>query len=97
MENAGLELNMLKIQILAKGVSTVDAYAAAKGFLPNDAHLLTPLKDVMTQASFTAQGYVGLGVPLGTDAFIQKFVGDTCRKVIDDVDKLDPIDDGFVH
>jgi hypothetical protein len=37
--------------------------------------------------------YVGLGVPLGTDKFIQKFVYDTCRTAVTafDVDKLDHI------
>jgi len=38
-----------------------------------------------------------LGVPLGTDAFVQKFVHDACQKMIDDVDKLDHIEDGLVH
>ena len=53
--------------------------------------------ELITLASFTAGGYVGLGVPLGTDAFVQKFVHDACQKVIDDDDKLDHIEDGFVH
>ena len=48
---------MLRTQILVKGVSSADAYAAAKGFLANDAHL-TPLKDMITQVSFAAEGYV---------------------------------------
>ena len=73
-------------------------YSAAKGFLENDARLAS-IKDTTTLASFTAEGYVGLGFPLGTDAFVQKFVHDACQKVkvIDDVDKLDHIEDDFVH
>ena len=71
-------------------------YSAAKGFLENDARLAS-IKDTTTLASFTAEGYVVLGVPLGTDACVQKFVHDTCQKVTDDVDKLDHIEDGFVH
>ena len=46
---------------------------------------------------FTAEGYEGLGVPLGTDAFVQNFVKDKCLAIIDDVDKLDSVDDGFIH
>ncbi len=36
-------------------------------------------------------------MPLGTDAFVQSFVGDKCRDIIDDVEKLDAIQDGFIH
>jgi hypothetical protein len=36
-------------------------------------------------------------VPIGTDAFVQSFVGGKCRDIIDDVEKLDPIQDGFIH
>jgi hypothetical protein len=36
-------------------------------------------------------------VPVGTDAFVQNFVAKTCRSITDDVEKLDTIQDGFVH
>ena len=36
-------------------------------------------------------------VPNGTDAFVQNFVAKTCRDIIDDVEKLDSIQDGFIH
>jgi hypothetical protein len=42
-------------------------------------------------------GYVGLGVPIGTDAFIQHCVKDKCQAIMEDVDKLDNIQDGFIH
>jgi hypothetical protein len=42
-------------------------------------------------------GYIGLGVPIGTDAFIQHFVKDKCQAMMDDVDKLDNIQNGFIH
>jgi hypothetical protein len=38
-----------------------------------------------------------LGVSIGTDAFVQNFVGKTCRDINDDVEKLDVIQDGFIH
>jgi hypothetical protein len=79
-----------------KEVSVAAAWTSAQGFISTHARL-APLKDMITSSSFTADGYVGLGVPLGTDAFVQKFVHDKCLQVIDDVAKLDPIEDGFVH
>ncbi len=36
-------------------------------------------------------------VSVCTDAFVQKFVAKTCRTIIDDVEKLDSIQDGFIH
>jgi hypothetical protein len=48
-------------------------------------------------ASFCPEGFFGIGVPIGTDASVQNFVAKTCRAIIDDVEKLDAIEDGFVH
>ena len=36
-------------------------------------------------------------MPIGTDAFIQSFVAKTCRDIIDDIEKLDDIQDVFIH
>ena len=52
---------------------------------------------MLTPGSFTAEGYVGLGVPLGTDAFVQRFVKEKCLAIMEDVDKLDSVQDGFIH
>ena len=41
--------------------------------------------------------FFGIGVPIGTDVFVQNFVAKTCRSIIDDVEKLDAIQDGFIH
>jgi hypothetical protein len=73
-DDAGLELNMFKTQILVKDVSAAAAWTSAQGFISTHARLAS-LKDMITSSSFTADGYVGLGVPLGTDAFVQKFEG----------------------
>ncbi len=43
------------------------------------------------------QGFIGIGVPIVTDAFVRSFVATTCRDIIDDVEKLDTIQDGFIH
>ena len=36
-------------------------------------------------------------MPIGTDAFVRSFVAKTCRDIIDDVEKLDAIQDGYIH
>ena len=36
-------------------------------------------------------------MPIGTDMFVRNFVAKTCRDIIDDVEKLDAIQDGFIH
>ncbi len=36
-------------------------------------------------------------MPIDTDAFVRSFVAKTCRDIIDDVEKLDAIQDGFIH
>ncbi len=47
--------------------------------------------------SFCPEGFIVIGVPIGTDAFIRSFVSTTCRDIIEDVEKLDTIQDGFIH
>jgi hypothetical protein len=47
-----------------------------------------------SRTSVVVDGYIGLGVPIGTDAFIQQFVKDKCEAIMEDVDKLDNIQDG---
>ena len=58
---------------------------------------LTQLSGDVSLASFCPEDFVGIGVPIGADAFVQRFVGKTCRSIIDDVEKLDSIQDGFIH
>jgi hypothetical protein len=36
-------------------------------------------------------------VSIGTDAFVQNFGGKSCRTMVDDVEKLDSIQDVFIH
>ncbi len=36
-------------------------------------------------------------MPIDTDAFVQSFVTIKCRDITDDVEKLDAIQDGFIH
>ena len=58
---------------------------------------MTQLCGDVSLTSFCPEGFVGIGVPIGTDAFVQNFVAKACRAIIDDVEKLDAIQDGFIH
>ena len=58
---------------------------------------LTQLSNDIAKDSFCPEGFIGIGVPIGTDAFVRTFVAKTCRYIIDDVEKLDAIQDGFIH
>ena len=60
---------------------------------PSLAHLST---DLLVD-SFCPEGFIDIGVPIGTDDFIQSFVAKTCRDIIDDAEKLDAIPGGFIH
>ena len=95
-EDAGLDLNFDKTKILVKGISAADAHAAAQRMLTADLSLVH-LSPLLSPASFVVDGYIGLGVPIGTDAFIQHFVMDECQAIMEDVDKLDNIQDGFIN
>ena len=58
---------------------------------------LVHLSPLLSPASFEVDFYIGLGVPIGTDSVIQHFVKDKCQAIMEDVDKLDNIQDGFIH
>ena len=87
-EDADLALNFEKSKILVPGISAADAHAAAQHMLNADPSL-AHLRPVLSLASFVVDGYIGLDVPIGTDAFIQHFVQDKCHAVMEDVDELD--------
>ena len=95
-EDAGLELNIHKTSVLPKGVSQQAAFDVAQNIF-QATPTLTHLSGDVTLGSFCPEGFVGIGVPIGTDAFVRNFVAKTCRAIIDDVEKLDDIQDGFIH
>ena len=68
----------------------------AHGFI-NATPQLTQLTGEVSLDSFHPDGFVGIGVPIGTDTFVRQFVTKTCRDIIEDVEKLDAIEDGFIH
>ena len=89
-EDAGLELSISKTAVLPKAVSQQAAFDAAHNII-NASPTLTHLSGDVLLASFCPAGFVGIGVPIGTDAFVRNFVAKTCRAIIDDVEKLDEI------
>ncbi len=95
-EDAGLELNVSKTSVFPKGVAQQAAFDAAHSII-NNSPALTQLRGDVSLAAFCPEGFIGIGVPIGTDAFVRNFVAKTCRDIIDDVEKLDAIQDGFVH
>ena len=46
---------------------------------------------------FTTTGIEVLGTPIGTDAYIKDFVAKNSIKIMKDVEKLEPLTDGFTH
>ena len=95
-EDAGLELNVHKTSVVPKGVSQVTVFDVVHNIIQENPTLTHLSGDVLLR-SFCPEGFVGIGVPISTDAFVQNFVAKTCRAIIDDVEKLDSIQDGFIH
>ena len=95
-EDAGLELNISKTAILPKDITQQAIFDVAHGFI-NATPQLTQLRGEVSLDSFRPDGFVGIGVPIGTDTFVRQFVAKTCRDIIEDVEKLDAIEDGFIH
>ena len=94
-EDAGLDLNVGKTSVLPKGVTQQTVFDETQ-YIIQATPTLTHLSGDMLFTSFVPEGFVGIGVSIGTD-FIRNFVTKTCRTIIDDVEKLDSIQDGFIH
>ena len=93
--DAGLDLNVSKTSILpgCHYRSDFDVSQTIMEEIPT----LTHLSNDVLLVSFCFEGFVGIGVSIGTDTFIQNFVSKTCRTIIDDVENLDSIQDNFEH
>jgi hypothetical protein len=95
-EDAGLELNISKTANLPKAITQQAIFDVAHGFI-NTTSQLTQLSAEISLDSFRPDGFVGIGVPIGTDTFVRQFVAKTCRDIIEDIEKLDAIEGGFIH
>jgi hypothetical protein len=81
-----------KTSILPKGVTDQVAFDMAQTIM-QATPTLTHLRNNVLLDSFCPEGFIGIVVPIGTDAFVRSFVAKTCRDIIDDVEKLDSIQD----
>ncbi len=95
-EDTGLELNVSKTSILPKD-TTQQLVFDVTHITITDSPSLTHLSGDVSLASFCPEGFVDIGVPIGTDDFVQNFVAKTCRASMDDVKKIDDIQDGFIQ
>jgi hypothetical protein len=94
--DAGLELNVSKTSILPKDVTAQAAFDVVRTIIQTTP-TLTHLTNEVLFDSFCPEGFIDIGVPIDTDTIVRSFVTKTCRDIIDDVEKLDVIQDGFIH
>ena len=87
-EDTGIELNVGKTSILPEGTTQQTVFDVVHSIIAANP-ALTHLSDDVSLASFCPEGFVGIGVSISTDEFIQNFVAKACRAIIDDVEKLD--------
>ncbi len=95
-EDTGLEVNISKTAILPKDITQQTIFDVVHDFI-NVTPQLTQFRGEVSLDSFLPDGFVGIDVLIGTDTFVRQFVVKTCRDIIEDVEKLDAIQDGFVH
>ena len=95
-EDAGLELNISKTVILPKVITQEAIFDVDHDFI-NVTPELTQISGEVSLDSFRPDGFVGIGVPIDTDTVPKQFVVKTWRDIIEDVEKLDAIEDGFIH
>ena len=95
-EDAGLELNISKTDILPKTITKQVIFDVDHGFIQVTPQL-TQLSGEVSLDSFLPDGFVVIGVPIGTDTFVKQFVAKTCRDIIEGVENRDAIQDCFIH
>jgi hypothetical protein len=91
-----LDFKMGKTELLAKGPTARHVLERAQYFLQTDPDLQGIVND-FTPEMFTATEIEVMGTPIGTDAYIKDVVAQNCIKIMRDVDKTEPLSDGFTH
>jgi hypothetical protein len=94
--DGNLDFNMSKTMILTKDPTSRYVYERTQHFLQNDPDLQVIAND-FTPEMFTIQGSEVLGTPLVTDVYVRDFVTQNYIKITRDVEKLEPLADGFTH
>jgi hypothetical protein len=92
--DGNLDFNMGKTEFLAKGPTVRHVYERAQCFLQTDPDLQVIVNN-FTPDMFTTTGIEVLGTPIGIDDYIKDFVAQNSIKIMKDLDKLDPLTDGF--
>jgi hypothetical protein len=87
---------MDKTEFLSKGPTTRHVYERTQYFLQTDPDLQVITNDFAPEM-FTVKGIEVLGTPVGTDAYIRDVVAQNCIKIMRDVEKFEPLTDGFTH
>jgi len=72
-EDVGLDLNISNTSVLPKGVAQQAAFDIAQRIIYHNS-ALTHLNADVSLASFCPDGFLGIGVPIGTDVLVQNFV-----------------------
>jgi hypothetical protein len=71
--DAGLEVNVSKTSIFPKGTTAQAVFDMAQTIMQATASL-THLRNDFLVDSFCPEGFIGIGVPIDTDDFVQSFV-----------------------
>ena len=95
-KDGNLDFNIGKTKILAKGPTAQHVFNRAKHFLDNDPDLQEIAND-FTLDMFKDEGIEVLGAPVGTDRYIKTHVAQNCLRIMADIAKHDPLDDGLAH
>ncbi len=91
-----LDFNMGKTEFLSMGPTVRHVFERTQYFLQTDPDLEVIVND-FTREMFTTTGIEVLGTPVGSNAYIKDFVAQKCIKIMWDVDKFEPLTDGFTH
>jgi hypothetical protein len=97
-EDAGLDLNISKTPILSKYITQQSIFDVAHTFI-NITPQLSHLNGEISLDSFRPDGFVDIGVTIVTDTFIRllELKNAGTSMIIEDVEKLDVIEDSFIH
>ncbi len=80
LQIAGLDLNVSKTSVLPQVVTQQTVFDTTHNII-NINPVLTHLRGDVSLASFCPEGFIGIGVPIGTDAFVRNVVAKGCRDI----------------
>jgi hypothetical protein len=99
-EDSGLEINISKTVVLSKTITQQHSLMWHTSSSITHHNLFTLVgRFPFTLSTLTALWELenNIGVSIGTDNFVRQFVPKKCRDIIEDVEKLDAIEDSFIH